>query len=209
MSAPRVLVADTSMGNLRSVARALERAGAHVAVTDDPDALRAAPRLVVPGQGGFGECALAFSRGLGDAVREHIASGRPYLGICLGMQVLFEASAEAPGARGLGLFAGTVERLAAAPDPDDPRRRLKVPHMGWNEVEGRHPLLPEREWFYFVHSYACVPRDPALRVGETDYGQPICAAVARENVFACQFHPEKSQRAGARLLERFLERRWS
>ncbi len=209
MSAPRVLVADTGMGNLRSVARALERAGAEVSVTADPEALARAPRLVVPGQGGFGECALALRGGLGEAVREHVASGRPYLGICLGMQILFESSAEAPGAPGLGLFPGTVERLAAAPDPDDPARRLKIPHMGWNEVVGRHPLLPAREWFYFVHSFCCVPSDAAIVVGEAEYGQPVCAAVARENVFACQFHPEKSQRAGARLLEGFLGAAWS
>ncbi len=204
MSAPRVLVADTGMGNLRSVARALERAGAAVSVTADPDALRGAPRLVVPGQGGFGECARALDSGLGEAVREHVDAGRPYLGICLGMQILFASSAEAPGARGLSILPGTVERLESGPDPDDPTRRLKIPHMGWNEVVGRHPLLPAREWFYFVHSFCCVPDEEALWVGEADYGQRVCAAVARENVFACQFHPEKSQHAGARLLERFL-----
>ncbi|MCB9596287.1 MAG: imidazole glycerol phosphate synthase subunit HisH [Sandaracinaceae bacterium] len=209
MSAPRVILADTGMGNLRSVARALERVGAEVTVTPDPDAVRAAPRLVVPGQGGFGECAHALEAGLGDAVREHIASGRPYLGICLGMQILFEGSEEAPGARGLGVFAGTVDRLASAPDPDDPTRRLKIPHMGWNEVEGHHPLLPAREWFYFVHSFCCVPTDHAVVVGEAEYGQAVCAAVARDNVFACQFHPEKSQHAGAALLGRFLEDAWS
>ena len=203
-----VRVLDTGMGNLRSVARALARAGARVEVVDDPELVRSAPRLVVPGQGSFGDCAVALAGGVGEAVLEHIASGRPYLGICLGMQVLFEASDEAPG-EGLALFAGRVRRLAGGPDPDDPTRRLKIPHMGWNEVEGRHPLLPERGWFYFVHSYVCAPDDPAVTVGEAVHGERFSAAVARDNVFACQFHPEKSQRAGAQLLERFLEGGWS
>lgn len=204
-----VRVLDTGMGNLRSVARALERAGADVAVITDPDLVRGAPRLVVPGQGSFGDCARALAAGgLGEAICEHIGSGRPYLGICLGMQMLFEGSDEAEG-RGLGLFEGRVVALEGGADPADPARRLKVPHMGWNEVDGAHPLLPEREWFYFVHSFVCAPDDPGVTVGEAAHGQRFCAAVARENLFACQFHPEKSQRAGASLLERFLEGAWS
>ncbi len=205
-----VLVVDTSMGNLRSVARALTRAGAAVEVSADPERVRTAERLVVPGQGAFGDCAHALDVGLREVLSEHIAADRPYLGICLGMQVLFERSEEAPGARGLGVFAGEVRRFASdVPDPDDPTRRLKVPHMGWNEVEGRHPLLPEREHFYFVHSYHCVVDDPALVAGRADYGHSFCAAVARGSLFACQFHPEKSQAAGALLLARFLEDAWS
>lgn len=204
-----VRVLDIGMGNLRSVARALERAGAAVEVVGEPDRVRGASRLVVPGQGSFGDCSVALARGgFGEAIREHIASGRPYLGICLGMQLLFEGSDEADG-RGLGHFAGRVRALRATADPSDPSRRLKVPHMGWNEVDGAHPLLPEREWFYFAHSFVCAPDDPELLVGEVEHGERFCAAVARENVFACQFHPEKSQRAGARLLERFLEGTWS
>ena len=209
MSVPRVCLVDTGMGNLRSVERALTRAGALVSSTREPSEVRGAERLVVPGQGGFGECARALADGLGEVIREHIASGRPYLGICLGMQILFESSEEAPGAAGLGLFRGDVQRLTPGVDPDDPERRLKVPHMGWNQVRGEHPLLPDGEWFYFVHSYRCVPADEGLAVGASDYGQSVCAAVARDNVFACQFHPEKSQRAGALLLERFVEDRWS
>lgn len=202
-------VVDMGMGNLRSVMRALARAGVQATLTGDPEAVRAADRVVVPGQGGFGGCAQALRGGLGDALREHIAAGRPYLGICLGMQVLFESSEEAPGEAGLGVFEGAVKRVVPGDDPDEPGRRLKVPHMGWNQVRGRHALLPELEWFYFVHSFACVPRDAELTVGEADYGVPICAAVARDNVFACQFHPEKSQRAGERLLSQFLEAKWS
>ena len=204
-----VTVVDTGMGNLRSVARALARAGAEVRVTSASAEVHRAERLVVPGQGGFAECAEALSGGLGEAIAAYIATGRPYLGICLGMQILFDSSEEAPGAVGLGILDGRVERIAPGSDPDEPGRRLKVPHMGWNEVLSEHPLLPPRDWFYFVHSYHCVPRDPNLTVGVAEYGGSICAAVASDNVFACQFHPEKSQGAGAALLTRFVEGTWS
>ena len=210
MSVAEVLLVDTSMGNLRSVARALERVGARVELSADPDRIAAAGRVVVPGQGHFGDCARALEGGLGEALLAHIAAGKPYLGICLGMQVLFESSEEAEGARGLGVFEGTVRRFQSdLVDPDDPSRRLKVPHMGWNLVEGAHPLLPARDWFYFVHSYYCDPVDPSRVVGSSDYGMRFCAAVAKDNVFACQFHPEKSQRAGSALLARFVEGKWS
>jgi imidazole glycerol-phosphate synthase subunit HisH len=204
-----VLLVDTSMGNLRSVERALAKAGARVEVSADPDRVRAAERLVVPGQGAFRDCCAALSRGLGEAIVEHIARDRPYLGICLGMQLLFESSEEAPGQRGLGVFSGSVQRFSREMrDPSDPARRLKVPHVGWNEVEGEHALLPRRAHFYFVHSYHCVPeREDA--VGACEYGVRFCAAIARGALFACQFHPEKSQRAGAVLLSRFVEDTWS
>lgn len=210
MSRAATLVVDTSMGNLRSVARALERAGAEVEVSADPDRVRRAERLVVPGQGAFGDCARALDAGLREAIAEHLAKDRPYLGICLGMQVLFESSEEAPGARGLGVVRGRVRRFPEGlADPRDPERRLKVPHVGWNEVAGRHPLLPERAWFYFVHSYFCEPEDEAFVAATAEHGVRFCAAIARGTTFAVQFHPEKSQRAGAALLARFLEGRWS
>ncbi len=204
-----VTVVDTGMGNLRSVARALVRAGADVQVTDAAPRVRDAERLVVPGQGGFAECAQALAGGLGGAIEAYIATGRPYFGICLGMQILFGSSEEAPGVSGLGILEGHVERLAPGLDPDEHGRRLKVPHMGWNEVVSEHPALPARDWFYFVHSYHCVPDDPRLTVAVAEYGPSICAAVASENIFACQFHPEKSQHAGAAMLTRFVEGRWS
>lgn len=197
-------ILDLGLGNLRSVARAFERAGVDAIVVSEAAAVAGAARLVVPGQGAFRDAARALGGELGDAVRSHIDAGRPYLGLCLGMQVLFESSAEAPGERGLGLFAGTVERFAADLASPDGGARLKVPHMGWNLVRGDHPLLPDSGWFYFVHSYFCVPRDASSVVGTADYGGPFCAAVARDNVFACQFHPEKSQHEGARLIQRFL-----
>lgn len=205
-----VLLVDTTMGNLRSVERALARAGGAVEVSSDPDRVRAADRVVVPGQGHFGAFRRALDGGLGDALVDHVKSGRPYLGICLGMQILFERSEEDAGAEGLGLFPGRVRRFAHdVPDPEAEGRRLKVPHMGWNQVEGFHPMLPSKEWFYFVHSYYCEPTDEGLVAGWCDYGVRFAAAVASDHVFACQFHPEKSQHAGARLLTKFLEGRWT
>jgi imidazole glycerol-phosphate synthase subunit HisH len=199
-----VVVVDLGAGNLRSVARALERAGATATITADPDAVLRAARVVVPGQGAFRDGAVALEAGFGDALREVIARGTPYLGLCIGMQLLFASSEEAPGKRGLGVLAGSVKRFA--PDllgPDG--ARLKVPHMGWNEVRGSHRYLPERAWFYFVHSYYCAPDDASLVVGTAQYGHPFCAAVTKDNLFACQFHPEKSQGEGHALLSRFIE----
>lgn len=199
-----VTIADLGLGNLRSVARAVERAGGIATISADPDALRRSPRVIVPGQGAFRDCALALERGFREALGEVIKSGTPYLGLCLGMQVLFEGSAEAEGKPGMGVFAGRVERFAGNLHDPDTNERLKVPHMGWNEVEGRHPFLPARAHFYFVHSYYCVPKDASLTVGVAHYGAPFCAAIARDNVFASQFHPEKSQEEGHLLLTRFL-----
>lgn len=209
MSAPEVVVVDLGVGNLRSVALALERAGARVVVSRDVAVLGRAERLVVPGQGAFRDGAAALAGDTGDVLRARIAAGTPYLGLCLGMQLLFETSEEAPGVRGLGVLAGKVVRFAAELIEPTTRARLKVPHVGWNEVRGAHPLLAESAWFYFVHSYFCVPDDSSLVVGTADYGENFCAAVGRDNLLGCQFHPEKSQDAGAALLARFLGgRRW-
>ncbi|MFO0710603.1 MAG: imidazole glycerol phosphate synthase subunit HisH [Sandaracinus sp.] len=200
-----VVVVDLGMGNLRSVARALQRAGGRVLISSDPERVAQAPRLVVPGQGHFADCARAMAGAVGEACRAQLASGRPYLGLCLGMQILFDESEEAPGARGLGVFAGRVVRFEdGRVFPDGTRR--KVPHMGWNVVRSDGAFLPREDWFYFVHSYHCVPRDPSVVIGRSDYGEDLCAAVARDNVLACQFHPEKSSAAGAWVLERFLAR---
>ncbi len=199
-----VVIADLGLGNLRSVARAVERAGGSATVSADPDLLRKAPKVIVPGQGAFRDCAFALERGFGEALRELITAGTPYLGICLGMQLLFEQSAESPGSAGLGHFAGTVERFAA-PLHDASGASLKVPQIGWNEVDAQHPALPARGWFYFLNSYVCVPADSRLTVGRAQYGVEFCAAVAKDNVFACQFHPEKSQEEGHKLLARFVE----
>ena len=203
MTAGRVVIVDLGLGNLHSVAKAFERAGANAVLSSDPDVLLSADRLVMPGQGAFKECAHALSGEIGEAVRSWIDSGRPYLGICLGMQALFESSEEAPGEKGLGIFAGSVKRFASDLR-DTEGRRLKVPHIGWNQIDSTHPVFENAGWYYFVHSYFCVPADESLVVATTDYGAPFCSAIAHDNVLACQFHPEKSQHAGARLIRHFL-----
>jgi glutamine amidotransferase len=179
---------------------------ADIEVTREPGRIATADKLVMPGQGGFGDCARALSGGLGDAVRGHLAARRPYLGICLGLQVLFESSEEAPGCAGLGVFEGQVMKLRSGIDAVT-QAPLKIPHTGWNVAEptANAGLLPaSAEHFYFVHSYVVVPTDPRVIAATTEYGERFVSAVAHENVFACQFHPEKSQRAGLALLERFL-----
>jgi glutamine amidotransferase len=204
MALKSAVIVDLGLGNLRSVARAFERAGGTASISADPDALRAAAAVIVPGQGAFRDCGAALARGFGPALREVIASGKPYLGLCLGMQVLFESSEESPGSAGLGLFAGTVQRFDRELRDPHSQARLKVPHMGWNQVEAEHRFLPRSGWFYFVHSYYAVPRDPALTVARARYGGDFCVAIAKDNVFACQFHPEKSQEEGQALLQRFV-----
>lgn len=204
MGSKAVVIVDLGIGNLRSVARAVQRSGGDPTITDDPDAVRKAGAVIVPGQGAFRDCAEGLKRGFGGALTEFIASGKPYLGICMGMQVLFEGSEESPGSAGLGLYRGMVRRFAQPLREPGSDTLLKVPHMGWNQVRGEHALLPEDGWFYFVHSYCCVPDDPTLTVGSTSYGSDFCAAIARDNVFACQFHPEKSQEQGRLLLDRFI-----
>ena len=204
----RIAITDVCSGNLRSVERALEKVGADVVVTRDPDIVRRADKIVVPGQGAFGVfMAGLVERGLGEALREAIASGRPYLGICLGLQVLFDESEEQGPCAGLGVLRGRVVKLA-------PTATLKVPHMGWNRLrvtpgrDVREPLLagvPQDAYVYFVHSYHAVPEDKDLVALQADHGIPITAAIRKDNLFACQFHPEKSQTIGLRILRNFVE----
>ena len=204
---PRVAIVDTGSGNLRSVERALAAAGAEATVTRDPQAVSGADKVVVPGQGAFGGCVAGLdSEGgaLREAVVQAVRAGKPYLGICLGLQILFDASDEDPRCRGLGLVPGRVARFAVAAP-------LKVPHIGWNQVQrgpaGNASALgstADGTHFYFVHSFFPVPSDPRDVALTADYGGAFCAAVARDNIFACQFHPEKSQAAGLGLLARFV-----
>jgi glutamine amidotransferase len=197
---PRVAVLDYGMGNLRSVARAVERVGGEPQVTADPQAALAAEAMVVPGVGAFGACMRSLREtGLDAAIREFAESERPLLGVCLGMQVLFQESEEGDEI-GLGFLQGQVRRLPA---------NVKVPHIGWNEVAwtADHPMihgLESGERFYFVHSYACAPTD-AVTVGVTEHGARFAAAVAVENMFATQFHPEKSGDAGLEIYRNLVK----
>ena len=210
MAKPTIAVIDYGMGNLRSVAKALEHvaAGCEVIVTADPAVVAAAERVVFPGQGAMPDCMRELeARGLRPAVIA-AAKDKPFLGICVGEQMLFEHSEEGNVA-GLGIFPGEVKRFPEARMLAADGARLKVPHMGWNEVQQvPHPLwagIADRSRFYFVHSYCVQHIDPALTTGTCDYGIPFTCAVGRDNIFAVQFHPEKSARDGLQLLKNFVE----
>ena len=200
----RIAVIDYDAGNTLSVTRALEKVGARVDLTSDPDRVKNADAVVLPGVGAFEDCMRKLAeRGMDAACREAFRSGKPFLGVCVALQVIFDDSEESPGAEGLGLLPGSVRRFKAGD--------LKVPHMGWNELRivREHPVLDglDGEDFYFVHSYYPEPAEPADLIGETEYGVRFCAAAGRENLVAVQFHPEKSSRAGLGLYENFLA--WS
>ena len=198
-----VALVDYGMGNRRSVEKALEHVGATVRRTADPGEIRAADAIVVPGVGAFPEAMRRLAQaGLDETIRERARSGAPVLGICLGMQLLFESSTEHGGASGLGLLPGTVEKLDAP--------GLKVPEIGWNEVALRDGSrltrgLGERAAFYHVHSFVCRAADPGDVVGEGEYGERFASIVEREGVAGVQFHPEKSSRDGLALLRNFVE----
>lgn len=200
-----IAVIDTGICNLRSVTKALEAAGAQPLVVRDPRGLEAARALglVLPGVGALRDCVASLrSSGLDKAVKTWIDADRPFLGVCLGMQALFDSSEEGD-VRGLGVFAGRVVRFRLPPE-------FKVPHMGWNSLRFRQRgsplaahLAAEGEMVYFVHSFHCRPQDPGLVLAETDYGGPFVAALGRGRVFATQFHPEKSQAKGLQIYKNF------
>jgi len=199
--APEIVVVDYGMGNLRNVGRALERAGARPRVTQDPERVLRADRLVVPGVGALGDAMRCLDQqGLSSALRERVGDGRPYLGICVGLQVLLEQGEEGP-VRGLGLIPGQVNRFPES-------LGLPVPHMGWNGVKPLrpHPVLADG-FFYFVHAYRPVGVPEERVLARTDYGEQFPSALGFDACVAVQFHPEKSQRAGLALLERFCA--WS
>ena len=205
-ASPRVAVVDYGAGNLRSVARALERSGCTPVVTGEAASVLSADAVCLPGVGAFAAAAGNLAaKGLDRAVQDSIEAGRPYLGLCLGLQLLFEESDEHGRTRGFGVLPGKVSRF---PERSADGGALRVPHIGWNAVKfsGRHPVLdrlPAEDTYYFVHAYRAVPGRAADLVGRADYGGEFAAAVARDNVFAVQFHPEKSQSAGKRLLDAF------
>jgi len=205
-SPPVIALVDYGAGNLRSVGKALLRSGLDARVTGDPKDVAKADAVVLPGVGAFADAATRLREsGLEDAVKQAIESGRPYLGLCFGLQLLFDEGHEHGVTKGFGILRGTVERF---PELDTDGSRLRVPHIGWNEVRfsGSHPMLdrlPERDTYYFVHSYRPVPTDESVVVGRADYGGEFVAAVATPSIFAVQFHPEKSQAAGKRLLDAF------
>ena len=213
-----IALVDYGMGNLRSVEKALARVGANVHIVTDPDRCVGADALVLPGVGAFGDCMANLAKaGLVDAIREFVASGRPFLGICLGFQALFETSEEAPGVKGLAIFPGTVPRFqfngktqAGTPVPPG-ISSLKVPHMGWNQLRIRQQNCPLLEgvapdsYVYFVHSYYCKPANASVVCGTTEYGIEFCSMLWTGNVYATQFHPEKSQAVGLKMLENFVE----
>ncbi len=200
-----IAVIDYGVGNLFSVEKALAAVGAEVQVTSDAGVLQEADQIVLPGVGAFGDCMRNLeATGLIPVIRRSIEAGKPLLGICIGLQILFEGSEESPEAEGLGIFKGKVKRIKA--------ENLKVPHMGWNSLSalgdgGRALLkgLPEHPYVYFVHSYHAVPEEKHVISAVTDYGERITSAVRKDHVWATQFHPEKSGDVGLQILKNFME----
>jgi len=204
-----IVIIDYGMGNLRSVQKAFEQVGCQAVVTADPALASRADKLVLPGVGAFRDCMRNLTDGGFVApIRAHIDAGKPFLGICLGLQLLFTESEEFGRHRGLGIIPGKVVRFpAGAQEQGDV---LKVPHMGWNRIDIHRPAplyqeVPDGSFVYFVHSYYVVPDDPAVIATETGYGQSFCSSIWRDNVMATQFHPEKSQAVGLQMLKNFGE----
>lgn len=204
-----IAVIDYGMGNLRSVQKALQVVGAKAKVTSDPKELKKCGKLVFPGVGSFGEAMKELKRHkLTGAIKDAIAEGKPFLGLCLGLQLLFEKSEEAPGVKGLSILKGEVKRFRSA--------GLKVPHMGWNDIARsplpvtRYPILsgvPCGSYMYFVHSYYVKPKDIKIVLTTTDYGIKFVSSICKDNIYGFQFHPEKSQELGLKILKNFVRLR--
>ena len=196
-------IIDSGICNLGSISRSFERAGAKTSAATTPEQVAQADRLVLPGVGSFPAGMKALSeKGLVEAIRAHASSGKPLLGVCLGMQLLFETGEEFGQSHGLGLIPGRVRELRAGNSP--------LPHMGWNQIKSKpgNPLfegLASEAYFYFVHSFVCEPTNAEHVIGETEYGERFCSAVRFDNLWGIQAHPEKSQRCGAKVLENFLK----
>ena len=197
-----IAIIDYGVGNLFSVEKAFASIGEDVKVTGEAEDLRSADKLVLPGVGAFGDCMKNLeATGLIPVIMEQIANKKPLLGICVGLQILFEGSEESPGAKGLGIFKGMVKKIHAD--------NLKIPHMGWNAISFKNSNifndLKQKAYFYFVHSYHAVPKDNEVVVATTDYGEVLTAAIARNNIYATQFHPEKSGDVGLQILKNFVK----
>ena len=202
-----IAVIDYGMGNLRSVQKALEKVGAKARVTSDPADIKRCDKVVFPGVGAFGDAMKELRRrGLVDPIKDAVAGGKPFLGLCLGLQLLFEKSEEAPGIKGLSILKGEVKKFRF------PKNRLKVPHMGWNSITktAKGPIprilkgIPDGSYMYFVHSYFVKPGDKKIVLTTTDYGIDFVSGVCRDNIYGLQFHPEKSQALGLKILDNFV-----
>lgn len=196
-----ITIIDYGMGNLHSVAKALEKVGGNVTISSNKTDIVQADKLVLPGVGSFGDCMRNLQKyDLIDTIKNSLASTKPFLGICLGMQLLFESSEESPQVKGLGFFKGKVVKIIAP--------KLKVPHIGWNNLKlAKHsPILAnsQNDYVYFVHSYYVVPRDTKLITSFVEYGGKITASIGKNNIQAVQFHPEKSSLAGLKILNNFV-----
>lgn len=197
----KIVIVDYGMGNLHSVNKAMVKVGGNVTISSDPLIIDSADKVILPGVGAFGDCmANINSYGLTEVLLNALNSGKPFLGICLGEQLLFEGSEEAPGVKGLGFFEGKVEKI---------KTTFKIPHMGWNRLalKSPSPILNKAtgEFVYFVHSYHAIPKDKSIITSVCDYGTQITASVGRGNVQAVQFHPEKSSSVGIEILQAFKE----
>ena len=201
-----IAIVDYGMGNLRSVQKAFEKVGHYAVVTRDPHQIDRASRVVLPGVGAFGDCMKNLTRyRLDEPIRRGIVAGKPFLGICLGLQLLFTESEEFGTHQGLNILPGKIKRI---PNPTSRSAEWKIPHMGWNTVSIRQPTplfhgISSDSYFYFVHSYYVQPDDSAVTCTETEYGIPFVSSVVKDNIFASQFHPEKSQHVGLQLFRNF------
>jgi len=198
-----IAVVDYDAGNVKSVEKAIEKLGAKHILTSDPEEIRKADAVILPGVGNFGDCVNNLKeRGLDTVLKEYAASGKPFLGICVGLQLLFDESEESPGVKGLGILSGKIKKFPASAD-------LKVPQIGWNDIiESKGRLLEGIDrgtYFYFVHSFYLDSSDPSIVTSKTEYGVTYDSSVEKGNVFATQFHPEKSSDAGLKVLSNFLK----
>lgn len=198
-----IAVVDYDAGNVKSVEKAIEKLGAKHVLTSDPEEIRKADAVILPGVGNFGDCVNNLKeRGLDTVLKDYAASGKPFLGICVGLQLLFDESEESPGVKGLGILSGKIKKFPASAD-------LKVPQIGWNDIiESKGRLLEGIDrgtYFYFVHSFYLESSDPSIVTSKTEYGVTYDSSVEKGNVFATQFHPEKSSDAGLKVLSNFLK----